>query len=66
MQTLAMIILALSSLAVVAFDVRELFIALYSESLPRLTTIDWTTALVQMLLCLSVSITMFVRLALTR
>jgi hypothetical protein len=66
MQTLAIIILASSSVVVVAFDLRELFIAWYSETSPRLTVTNWTTALVQMLLCLTISITMFARLALTR
>jgi|GEM_PF-6667586 len=56
MQTLSMIALIAAALAVAAFDLRELYIGLYSQTIPRLTSMHYAVFGVQLVLCVLIAI----------
>lgn len=63
MQTLSMIALVMVALIVAFFELRELFIGWYSETLPSLTWINYATGGVQIALCVLVALLTAYRLA---
>jgi ABC-type enterobactin transport system permease subunit len=62
MQTLSMIALVTAALTVAFVELRELFIAWYSGTLPSLTWSNYTISALQILLCLLVALLTLFRL----
>jgi hypothetical protein len=63
MQTISMISLATVALIVAVFDLRELFIAWYSEVTPSLSWSNYVTGGMQIALCTLVALLTVLRLA---
>ncbi len=66
MHTLSMIALLASASTVAIYDIRELFVAWYSDVAPPVSTSNFALAFTQVTLCIAVVLIVSVRLAFFR